>query len=303
MSLRRVANPSSFIIFIFMKTSLSHLPEIKQEQILHITEIIKEVALPERVILFGSYAKGRQINHRYTGKDGIVYEYNSDYDFLVVTRKNTLKEYELEDIITNRTSHLTPSVNIQIHEIDYINEGLETGQYFFTDIINEGILLHDTGKVNFSSPRLLSPVEEKKITQQSFHTWFPLASDFLDTSKYSIDRQKFKIAAFILHQATESLYYTTLLVFTGYKPKTHNLWKLRKQAKVLSEELFLAFPIETEKRENHLFDLLKRGYIDARYKADYAITKEELEELFKRIERMKQIVERLCRERIASIHA
>ena len=54
-----------------MKTSLSHLPQTKQEQILQIVEIITEVAAPEKVILFGSYAKGKQVEHRYIGKDGI----------------------------------------------------------------------------------------------------------------------------------------------------------------------------------------------------------------------------------------
>lgn len=114
-----------------MKTSLDHLPETKQQQILQIVKIIKEVAVPEKVILFGSYAKGKQVEHRYKGKDGIRYEYISDYDFLVVTNNNTIKEFELEDIINNRTHKFEPSINLQIHEIDYINEGLEFGKDFF----------------------------------------------------------------------------------------------------------------------------------------------------------------------------
>src|SRR5258705_11450204 len=118
-----------------MKANLSHLPEAKQKQIFQIVEIIKEVSAPEMVILFGSYAKGKQVEHRYTGKDGINYEYISDYDFLVVSKNNIIKEYELEDIINNRTSRFEPSINLQIHEIDYINEGLAFGQYFFTDIV------------------------------------------------------------------------------------------------------------------------------------------------------------------------
>ena len=80
-----------------MKTSLNHLPLSKRNQILEIVEIIKEVVFPEKIIIFGSYAKGKYVEHRYTGKDGIFYEYVSDYDFLVVTLNNTIKDYELED--------------------------------------------------------------------------------------------------------------------------------------------------------------------------------------------------------------
>lgn len=287
-----------------MKTSLDHLPENKQQQIFQIVEIIKEVAVPEKIILFGSYAKGKQVEHRYIGRDGIQYEYISDYDILVVTKNNTIREYEVEDILTNRMSLSDPSVNVQVHEIDYINEGLEFGQYFFTDIVNEGILLFDTGNVEFATARELTGQEEKGIAQNYFDIWFPQGLEFLKIVEFSLSINSLKPGAFILHQATESLYYATLLVFTGYKPKTHNLWKLRKQAKKLSEELFLIFPVETDKYEDHLFDLLKRGYIDARYKPEYFITKEELQALFERVNKMKDIVEKICKEKISSfIHA
>ena len=56
-----------------MKTSLNHLPVSKRNQILEIVDIIKEVVSPEKIILFGSYAKGKYVEHRYTGKDGIFY--------------------------------------------------------------------------------------------------------------------------------------------------------------------------------------------------------------------------------------
>ena len=121
-----------------MKTSLNHLPQTKRDQILEIVDIIKEVVAPEKIILFGSYAKGRYVEHRYTGKDGIQYEYVSDFDFLVVTSENLVKEYELEDIVNSRTQHFKQPINLQIHEIDYINEGLKFGQYFFTDIVKGG---------------------------------------------------------------------------------------------------------------------------------------------------------------------
>ena len=74
-----------------MKTSLSYLPKIKQDQILQVVDIIKEVVNPEKIILFGSYAKDSYVEHRYQGKDGILYEYISDYDFLVVTKNTDIR--------------------------------------------------------------------------------------------------------------------------------------------------------------------------------------------------------------------
>ena len=285
-----------------MKTSLSHLPENNQREILRITEIIKEVANPEMIILFGSYAKGTFTEHTYTGRDGIRYEYISDYDLLVVTKNAIEKSYELDDQITNRARMYKSAVNMEIHDIAYINEGLEFGQYFFSDIVREGVLLFDKSTVTFSAPRELAPKEEKEISQRYFDIWFKRGVEFLIDTVNAFDRESLSKGAFELHQSAESFYYTTLLVFTGYKPKTHNLGKLRKQAKHLSEELYHVFPAESNKKEKHLFDLLKRGYVDARYRDDYFITKDELATLMDRVKAMQEIVKRICREKISSIH-
>lgn len=283
-----------------MKTSLSYLPPLKQEQILKVVDIIKKVANPEKIILFGSYAKGTFVEHRYKGKDGILYEYISDYDFLVVTKDTPEQTYELDDKITTLAENIQPALNVEIHEIDYINEGLEFGQYFFSDIIKEGVLLYDTGRLQFAEPKVLTAAEKKVIAQRYFDIWFPKGCDFLKGVDFFISQDSLKIAAFISHQAAESFFYATLLVFTEYKPKTHNLKKLRKQAKVLSEELFLLFPVETDKLEKHLFDLLKRGYIDARYRMDYSITEEEVIAVLKRLKKMEVVVSKICIDKINS---
>ena len=61
-----------------MNTYLEHLPEHKRKQLREITGIIMKAVDPEKVILFGSHATGRWVEHRYT-EGGIIYEYISDY--------------------------------------------------------------------------------------------------------------------------------------------------------------------------------------------------------------------------------
>jgi predicted nucleotidyltransferase len=280
---------------------LNNLPEFKQAEINRIAEIIKEVVNPEMIILFGSYAKGTYVEHRYTGKDGIRYEYISDYDFLVVTQEKPDDVYKRESTIINKTDKYKIPVNLEIHGIDYVNKGLEIGEYFFSDIVKEGIILYNTGEVKFSKPRELTTAEKKKKALKYFNTWFPQSEKLIGGCKYFIEQNDLKNGVFLLHQATESLYYSILLVFTDYKPKLHNLWKLRNKAKPYSEELFFAFHPETDKHDEHLFDLLKRGYIDARYREDYEITEEEIKILIAKVSRMIPIVEKICKEKITSI--
>lgn len=284
-----------------MKTSLSYLPQIKQDQILQVVDIIKEVAHPEKIILFGSYATGKYVEDSYL-EEGIRYEYISDFDFLIVSKASDEKEFVLKDKIINRTRNLfkTP-VNPIIHSLEYVNEGLAIGQYFFSDIIKEGILLWEINRIPFSNPRELSQEEKIQIAQRYFDQWFKNGNALLNSSVFNIDQNELNLAAFELHQAAECLYNTVLLVFTGYKPKTHNLDILRQYSKHLSREIYLIFPFPTEDAtETHLFNLLKKGYIDARYKNDYRITKDETLLLVNKISQMKIVVKDACLEKIKS---
>lgn len=280
---------------------MTHLPADKQNQILEITGIIREVTNPDKIILFGSYAKGTYVEHRYLDKDGTRHEYISDYDFLVVTRDTPPRAADLEREIVSRTENMDPPVNLEIHSIEYVNKGLELGEYFFVDIVKEGILLYDTRAIEFAEPIELSDQVKREKSKRYFETWFPQAVEFIEGCRFYSGRQNYKLAAFQLHQATESLYYAFLLVFTDYKPKTHNLWKLRRKAKPFSQEFFSVFKAESDKNEKHLFDLLKRGYIDARYRTDYHIAESELAILIQKVETMVVLVETLCGQKMAGI--
>lgn len=284
-----------------MKTSLDHLPADKQEQILQIVAMIKEVAKPEKIILFGSHARDNYVAHKYFGRDGTRYDFFSDYDFLVVTKKNSMQTYEIENQIEDKWHSRKIPINIELHEIDYINEGLSFGQYFFTEIIEDGILLHDTGNFDFAKPRILTPEEQRAIAQRYYNIWFSKGEGFLKVANYCLKEGDYKIGVFNLHQAAECFFIVILLVFTGYKPKTHNLWKLRRRTKAYSAELFLVFETEINKNDNHLFDLLKRGYIDARYKTEFSISGKELEELIEKVKQLKEIVQDISMKKIESL--
>ena len=106
----------------------------------------------------------------------------------------------------------------------------------------------------------------------------------------------------MLHQSCEKLYNTILMVFTNYRPKSHRLQDLGGMVKRFSMELVTVFPQNTDD-EKECFDLLCRAYIEARYNKDYKITREQLEYLISRLEILKEMTERLCKEKIAECNA
>jgi HEPN domain-containing protein len=208
------------------------------------------------------------------------------------------KDYEVQDIIENRCVYKTP-VTVIVHDIDFINKMLSEGQYFFTDIEKEGILLYDAGNIPLAERKPLSPSEAKAIAEKYFEQWYYSAQRFLKGAGFYLQENDLKEGVFNLHQATERTYNAVILVETGYKPKTHNLDKLKRYSKRFSEELDGIFPDNTPE-EKHLFDLLKRGYVDARYKEYYEITEGELALLIERVGKLQQVAETICLAKIAS---
>ena len=60
-----------------------------------------------------------------------------------------------------------------------------------------------------------------------------------------------------------------------------------------------SFP-RTTPEEERLFILLKKAYIDSRYKLDYSINREELEYLSERVQKLRELTEIACKEKIES---
>lgn len=196
-----------------MKTTLEHLPDYKQRQLNEIAGIIVNAVDPEKVILFGSHTTGRWVEHRYT-EGGITYEYISDYDILVIIKSgDNRKDYEVQDIIENRCIYKTP-VTVIVHDIDFINKMLSEGQYFFTDIEKEGILLYDAGNIPLAERKPLNPAEAQAIARQYYDQWFISAKEFVEVAVFCLERGQLKIGAFNLHQATERTYNAVILVET-----------------------------------------------------------------------------------------
>jgi HEPN domain-containing protein len=280
--------------------SLEYLPEHKQEELKEICELIVEEMHPAMILLFGSYARNTWAEE-ITREEGINLEFKSDYDLLIVTAKDLTKTANTQWLKTQQkvsNRKFSTSVSLIQHSAGYINKELKAGGYFFTDVIKEGKVLFNSGEIILDKPGNVDPVEVKKRAKEEFEKWFENANNFLQMYSYAFEKGLLKNAAFELHQTTEALYSAFLLVFTGYKGKLHDLEELGTQIAKIQPEFKTVFPMDSK---DHIerYHLLKRAYIDARYKKDYKITKEDLVYLSERVEVLKELVGKVCAERIA----
>lgn len=289
-----------------MKTGIPQfLPEHKQEELRRIVELIEEkFRKVDTVILYGSYARNKWVEDKYV-QNGTTYEYISDYDLLfLMNSEKKAQTIPFQSSIENAIDELNIETPISIiyHGYPYIVQMLEERRYFFCDIYKEGYIISNNKNHEFPEPQDLTYEFLAEKSEEYFDITFSAAMRFLKLYNLSLkeaeeDVEFLREASFNLHQATEKLYMTTLLVFTDYRPKIHNLSKLGKMVYDEDKRFIGVFPMTTPE-EKHCFKLLKSAYIDSRYSKKFKITREELEYLKGRVQILKDLTEKICKEKI-----
>ncbi|MCB2263758.1 MAG: HEPN domain-containing protein [Candidatus Thiosymbion ectosymbiont of Robbea hypermnestra] len=283
-----------------MKTSLEHLPEQKQRELQRAIEIIREEIDLDMLILFGSYARGDWVED--LDPETLLYRYQSDFDLLVVTETpRQADKIEQNSPLFQRlakTIHRTP-ISLIAEDIQFVNRRLRKSQYFYIDIFREGIMLFDSGKFELAEPREITLKERKKLAKEDFEYWFTKAIKYKKYSDIAFGEDDKNESAFFLHQTVESLYGTILLVFTHYKPSTHDLEKLTSRVASVETRFLRIFP-QGNDEEKRRFELLRKAYVSARYNPKFEITEEELKWLAERVMHLQNLTEQLCKEKIES---
>ena len=286
-----------------MKNSLDHLPKHKRAELAIIRDIILEKMPDVRmIILFGSYARDEWVEDTHI-EDNATHVYQSDFDILVATKtKKIAEDHKIADTVEQNihaTGKVDTPISIIYHSFSYIAEMLNEGNYFFSDIQKEGVYLHKDNKHRLGSIKVIPPEQRQKIAQEYFNQWFEKAKGAYSGYENYLKDGEYKWAAFMLHQTTECFYSAVTLVFINYRFRTHDLDLLRRKSISYDSDFAKVFPRETD-QQRELFSLLRKAYVDARYKDSYEITKEQLEQLAERVKVLQNLTEKICGEKIKS---
>lgn len=294
-----------------MKSSLDHMPPRKQRELARAVEILHEEfedALKEgtadfkkrgrilKILLFGSYAKGGWVDEPFTMKG-----YRSDFDLLIIVNNRKLCDYaeywhKAADRLIRDPSIETP-VSFIVHSRREVNTYLKEGQYFFSDIRKEGVVLYELDDEPLAEPQPLTAEERLRIAKTHFEDRFLAAKEFADWAEYSKKNHSAKRAAFALHQSLEQAYSCVLLTLTNYGPPSHNIKFLRSLAEEQDRRLADAFPRD-QHRERAWFNTLNEAYVKARYSKHYEISEEALIWLRARTDELLHVVEYVCIEHL-----
>ena len=303
-----------------MRSDLDHLPERQQRELERVRDILlagfeaakngggggtsgwRRGGMVQKIILFGSYARTDWVNEPENG-------YLSDFDLLIVVNHEKLTNiadywWNSEDQIL-RDPTIGRTVNLIVHDAQDVNAALRRGEYFWTDIVREGIALYELPGHPFATPQPMTAGDAFAIAEREKLRWLKAVDRFLKLADVSSvessdDPDWRKNAAFNLHQAVEAAYACFLLVHTFYFPRSHNIKFLRSLAEDVDTRLVEAWPRE-HRFDRRRFELLKRAYVEARYSDQYDASAEDREWLMTRARLLRDLVADLCQTRIAEL--
>ncbi|MBX4994168.1 nucleotidyltransferase and HEPN domain-containing protein [Rhizobium binae] len=297
-----------------MKSSLSHMPLRKQREIGRILEILHEEfedALKDgtaefkkrgrilKIILFGSYAKGGWVDEPFTMKG-----YRSDFDLLIIVNNRKLCEFaeywhKAADRLIHEKTIETP-VSFIVHSRREVNAYLREGQYFFSDIRKEGIVLYELDDEPLAEPKLLTSEQRLSLASEHFQRRHSTACNLRTLASSALGGRMLNEAAFLMHQSIEQAYSCVLLTLTNYGPPSHNIKFLRSLAEEQDRRLAETFPRD-QHRERAWFNMLNEAYVKARYSKHFEISEEALGWLAEQTALLLDLVRTVCSEHLANL--
>jgi predicted nucleotidyltransferase len=127
-----------------MKKSLAHLPKHKRDELKHVKEIIlDECPTVLMIVLFGSHARGDWVEDRHI-EDGVLHEYMSDFDILVIVRSNKIANSTDTWPAETRARRSADLTSLIVESIETVNNAPGPAALLHGHQ-EEGVLLYDTG--------------------------------------------------------------------------------------------------------------------------------------------------------------
>jgi len=201
-----------------VRNNVEHLPSAQQDELERVKQILmdefsnataratqpwKKNGRIQNIILFGSYARDDWVDDAAAG-------YQSDFDILVIVSHKDLTDvaeywYAAEDRI-QRDPAIARQVNIIVHTLEEVNEGLARGEYFWVDIARDGIMLYELPGSALATPKPQTSGDAHEMAATYFVERHAKIDDAIEIAEFCVEKGKLNDAAFMLHQAVERAY-------------------------------------------------------------------------------------------------
>ena len=242
---------------------------------------------PEYILLFGKLVGGTRFSDPMAYDLLMVVRETPSYDWIQAKR---YLRYQMP----LRHREIT-YINIYIQPLNYV-EGNNSPFLYFTH--NEGKLIYCKDRHYFHPKKLCNFAAAYCDAKFHFDTFSELGMLYLEKaySEY-VEGRKLRPAALFTAQAAIYFYHTLYYVYHGYEFDIHDPVVMHERMRTLSAELMLVLD-DNHIDYNFTLPCLKGFMQKAAYNLNFDVAPKELEMHMARVEKMGDIIQRLCEMRL-----
>lgn len=213
---------------------------------------------------------------------------------IVVSSRDPRSFSELEPIVELATTD-SPRISCMLYKDDFLNTAMTSGYPYLWWVCTKENLVYSDGSAELPQrqPEQLASLINRASTE--FTAGIARAEGFLKGASASVDSNK-PLAMFMIHQVVELSFRAIALSFFGIDRGNHSIKSLMKLNRKVAPQMNDVF-LPGDEQSERLLKILDAAYIDARYKTDYQIAEQDLQELLTRAGRIVEIAKSVFEER------
>ena len=263
------------------------LTEEFKEQEKELVKLILETVAVDSIYLLGSTLMTRRTESIFM-PDAPTCRYVGHY-YLLILIDGSKGVHRVQDQIQNTSQNFIPVTAVVLHS-DQFKDWLTNGHFFAINVCHKAVLLYgETLKAStLSIEEVNIKFEKERILVQS--KGLNMVKEFIAGAELYQLRKQNALAVFMLHQATEHGLQTILKTVAGLYITTHNIEKLISYCSMINYKISALFSRNNEKNER-LFQLLQKAYIETRYKEQFLINAYELSKLKERVSNLQKLIQ------------
>ena len=252
-----------------------------------IVSVVKNILQVERIALLAYIDKNGEC---FSIFQDCYFEDNNpaELNLLVVGEFEMNKRSATVDVIEQKCKQFIP-ITVLLLTPEKFEKMIRSGHSLAIQVIRSNQIIFERPKLLRKIP-LFDDYMDKSENGCDPQLWFERSSNFFQIAITQHSLRNYGMALFCLHQAAEQSLIFLIRLIVGIKLGTHNLDRLLKVVKFHNRCAAEVFAIQS-RQEKLCFQLLKKAYIDYRYKSELICTEQDVNYLMSEISKLNEIAE------------
>jgi HEPN domain-containing protein len=176
-------------------------------------------------------------------------------------------EHGISNKIEDNCNYLG-NVLAQVHKVNSVKTALKFGSRFWSNVVKNGNIVYQSQGLSLSPNQEVTEQDVKDTAKYNWERWGLQGKDFIKGALVYQRDQNYRLAAFLSHQAVESILKAMIQSVLGYKISSHNIGRMLEITLLFTDALYDLFELDTPEGEA-AFLLLQNAYAEARYKDEF----------------------------------